>query len=173
MQSQVNMNYNMKTHFHNRGSIIKEEIKADLGRGNIAAEKKNLADTESQENTASQNLSESINSQQKMINKASKEKSDTDNTIMVSNDPTVLMRQKQIISSKIAKLQSVDDATANTKQIQQLQQQLQTIQTTLQQMQASQSSSNNDQNNIASTSTQSTSSNIGPAYTVQLGQQND
>ena len=165
LQSQVNMNYNAKRQFHNRASIIKEEIKADIGHGNIAAAKENLADTESREDTASQKLSESINSQQKLINKTSKEKSDLSSKMTTSNDPTVLMRQKQIISSEIAKLQSADDASSNTKQLQQLQQQLQTIQTTLQQVQANQPSSNNDNN------TQSTLLNIGPAYTVELGQE--
>ncbi|GMA97220.1 hypothetical protein [Pelosinus sp. IPA-1] len=170
LQSQVNMNYNMKRHFHNKASTIKEEIKADIGRGNIAAEKENLADAKSQEDTASQKLSESVNNQQKIINRTSKEKSDLNNIVTTSNDPTVLMHQKQIISSEIAKLQSADDASANTKQVQQLQQQLQTIQTALQQVQANQPSSNND-NNITSINAQNTLLNIGPAYTVELGQE--
>ena len=170
MQSQVNMHYSMKSHLHNRANILKQEMKADQGRGNIDAAQKNLTNTESQENIADQKLSQTINSQQKIINKASKEKSDMDNTMIVSNDPTILMRQKQIVSSEIAKLQSTDDAAENTKQIHQLQQQLEKIQTTLQQLQESQPSRSNDQDNTISTTTQSIASNIGPAYTVQLEQ---
>lgn len=170
MQSQVNMHYSMKSHLHNRANILKQEMKADQGRGNIDAAQKNLTNTESQENIADQKLSQTINSQQKIINKASKEKSDMDNTMIVSNDPSILMRQKQIVSSKIAKLQSTDNAAENTKQIHQLQQQLEKIQTTLQQIQESQPSPSNDQDNTLSTTTQSIASSIGPAYTVQLEQ---
>lgn len=164
------MHYSMKAQLHNRANILKQEMKADQGRGNIDAAQKNLTNTESQENIADQKLSQTINSQQKIINKASKEKSDMDNTMIVSNDPTILMRQKQIVSSEIAKLQSTDDAAENTKQIHQLQQQLEKIQTTLQQIQESQPSRSNDQDNTISTTTQSIASNIGPAYTVQLEQ---
>lgn len=80
------------------------------------------------------------------------------------SDTTTLEASKKQIQTEIKKLQK-EDATKNQKEILALQQQLQQIETQIAQEKAkSQNSAANASNSIEK--------NIGPAYTVELGNKN-
>jgi len=79
------------------------------------------------------------------------------------SDTTSLEASKQKIVAEIKNLQK--DATKNSKEIQVLQQQTQQIDMQIAQQQAKSQAS-------STSATTSTAQNIGPAYTVELGNQN-